>query len=170
MPRWMRVIRGMIGTGLTFAAGVGAVSAILGLVALVAGQVSGRELLEMAGKLSVVAFIVGVAFSGVLAISARGRAFDKLSLRLFTALGAGVGLLYFLIIGVNNGFRVWSAGDAVGNLTFLTLLGAGLAAGTLIVARKAGHALTSGEELRRLGEGEIDMPLARREADQKTAR
>jgi len=34
MPRWLSVIRGMIGTGLTFAAGVAVVGSILGLVGL----------------------------------------------------------------------------------------------------------------------------------------
>ena len=90
MPRWLRVIRAMIGTGLTFAAGVGVVSSILGLVGLLLGELSWDDL-RMVAKLSVVAFLVGVGFSGVLAIAARGRAFDRLSLRYVTALGAGGG-------------------------------------------------------------------------------
>lgn len=107
----------------------------------------------MVAKLSVVAFLVGVAFSGVLAITARGRAFDRLSLRFVTALGAGGGLLYFLFIAAVNGARVWSAWQAIANLTILTLLGGASAAVTLILARRAGRALKSGEESRSLGEG-----------------
>jgi hypothetical protein len=153
MPRWLRVIRGMIGTGLTFAAGVGVTSSMLGLVGRLLGELSGHELIQIVGKLSVVAFLVGVVFSGVLAVTARGRPFDRLSLRYVTALGAGGGLLYFLFIAAMNGARVWSASAAIANLTILILLGGGSAAGTLILARRAGHALQSGDESRSLDEG-----------------
>jgi len=159
----------MIGTGLTFAAGVGVVGSMLGLVGLLLGELSGHDL-RIVAKLSVVAFIVGVAFSGVLAIAARGRSFDRLSLRYVTALGAGGGLLYFLFIALMNGVRVWSASNAIGNLTILTLMGGGSAAATLLLARKAGHVLKSGEESRSLGEGRIEAPLARRETEQTSGR
>ncbi len=56
MPRWMKVIRGMIGTGLTFAVCVGIVSSMNGIVARIAGEISLRELVQMVGKISVVAF------------------------------------------------------------------------------------------------------------------
>jgi hypothetical protein len=147
MPRWLRVIRGMIGTGLTFAAGVGVVGAVIGGIAWLFGAVSGREVMEIVGKTSVVASLVGVGFSGVLAISARGRLFEKLSIPRFAALGAGGGLLYFLFIGIGgNAFARWSVLNAIGNLTILTVLGAGSATATLLVARRAGAALKSGEE------------------------
>jgi len=42
--------------------------------------------------------IVGVGFSGVLALAARGRTFERLSLQYITAVGAGGGFLYFLFI------------------------------------------------------------------------
>ena len=151
MPRWLRVIRGMIGTGLTFAAGAAVVGSILGLVGLLLGKLSWDDL-RMVAKVSVVAFLVGVGFSGMLAIAARGRTFDRLSLRSFTALGAGGGLLYFLFIAAMNGARVWSASTAVANLTILILLGGGSAAATLLLARRAGHALKSGEASRSLEE------------------
>jgi hypothetical protein len=166
MPRWMRVIRGMIGTGLTFAAGVGVLGSIIGLAALSLGAVSPREVMEIVGKTSVVSFIVGVAFSGVLAISARGLSFEKLSLRFVSALGAGAGLLYFLFIAGVNGAKVWSPADAVANLAILTLLGAGSASATLLVARRARHALKSGDEIRSLSEGSLEVPVARRESEE----
>ncbi|MEO8635443.1 MAG: hypothetical protein ABI587_09220 [Gemmatimonadales bacterium] len=169
MPRWLRVIRGMIGTGLSFAAGVGVVSSILGLVGLLLGALSWDDL-RMVAKLSVIAFLVGVGFSGVLAIAARRRTFDRLSLRYVTALGAGGGLLYFLFIAATNGARVWSVWNAIGNLTILTVLGGGLAAATLILARRTGRALKSGEESRSLAEGTSETPLARRDAEQKADR
>ena len=169
MPRWLRVIRGMIGTGLTFAAGVGVVGSLLGLVGLLLGRLSWDDL-RFVAKLSVVSFIVGVAFSGVLALAARGRTFDRLSLRFVTALGAGGGLLYFLFIAFMNGARVWSAGQAFVNLTILTVLGGGSAAATLILARKAGRALQFGEESPSLGEGRIETPLVLRDTEQTSGR
>jgi len=169
MPRWLSVIRGMIGTGLTFAAGVAVVGSMLGLVGLLLGKLSWDDL-RMVAKVSVVAFLVGVGFSGMLAIAARGRTFDRLSLRYFTALGAAGGLLYFLFIAAANGARVWSAWNAIGNLTILTLLGGGLAAATLILARRAGRALESGQESRSLGEGKIEAPLARRDTERESGR
>jgi len=164
MPRWLRVIRGMIGTGLTFAAGIGVMGSILGLVGLLLGELSWHDL-RMVGKLSVIAFLVGVGFSGALAIAAGGRTLDRLSLRYVAALGAGGGLLYFLFIAAVNGARVWSAWEAIGNLAILTLLGGGSAAAALSLARRAGRVLKSGEESHSPGEGRIEAPLDRRDTD-----
>jgi hypothetical protein len=169
MPRWLRIVRGMIGTGLTFAVGVGVVGSLIGLAALVFGQASVDDL-RFVAKLSVVAFIVGVGFSGALALAARGRTFEKLSLRYVTALGAAGGFLYFLFIAAMNGARVWSVWAALGNLTILTVLGAGSAAGMLLLARKAKEALSSGENMRSLGAGTPEAPLARRKSEQEARR
>lgn len=140
MPLWLRVIRGMIGTGLIFAAGVGVVaSMIAGLVWLLPVGVSGQEMLLMAIKSSIWAFPIGVAFSGLLAITARGRSFDKLSLPRFAALGAGVGFLFFGVLAI-NAWHAWSISTAIANATILVLLGGGSATGTLMVARRAGPA------------------------------
>lgn len=149
MPRWLRVIRGMIGTGLTFAFGVGVVGLLVGLIGVLMGaQV--WDNLRLVAKLSVVSFIVGVAFSSALALAARARTFDRLSLPFVTALGAGGGLLYFLFIAAANGARVWSLGTALTNLTILVFMGGGAAAATLLIARRAGRALTSAEEPKQL--------------------
>lgn len=61
MPRWLRIIRGMVGSGLRFAVGVGAVASILGLVGLLLGQASWDDL-RMVAKLSVVAFLLYFLF------------------------------------------------------------------------------------------------------------
>ena len=169
MPRWLRVVRGMIGTGLTFAVGVGAVSAAVGTIGLMAGGLTWIDVLRRVGKLSVVASLVGVVFSGVLAITARRRSFDTLSLPFVTAVGAGGGLLYFLFIGAMNGFRVWSLPTAMLNLTLLLAMGGGAAAGTFLVGRRVGRALTVGEESRSLGEGGIEAPLSQHETAQTVA-
>ena len=153
MPRWLRVIRGMLGMGLTFAAGVGVVaSMVFGLGWLLTGSESGLEMIRMVIASSIWAFPIGVAFSGVLAITARGRPFDKLSLPRVAALGAGGGLLLFGLLAV-NAWDSWSVMNAIANGALLTLLGGGSATATLMLARRAGPALKSGDESRSLGEG-----------------
>jgi hypothetical protein len=139
MPRWLRVIRGMIGTGLTFTAAVGVVGMLFGVPVWLFNEISGRELMEIVGRCAVVAFPVGVAFSGALALTARGRTLEKLSLPRVAALGAGAGLLYFALIGVNAAGR-WSVADTLANLAILTLLGGGSATAILLLARRAGRA------------------------------
>ena len=156
MPRWLRIIRGMIGTGLTFAAGIGVVASTTGLLVWLGDGITGHELMEIVGISSVVAFLLGVAFSGVLAIAARGRQFSQLSLRLVGTLGAGAGLLYFVFLALNGG-RNWSAPDAIANLVLLTLMGAGSAAATLMIARRAGSALESGDGLPSLGRSDEEI-------------
>ena len=154
MPRWLRVVRGMIGVGLTFAAGVGVVaSVVLALPTwLILGADAGREMLEMVVKASVWAFPIGMAFSGALALTARGLSFDKLSLPRFAAIGAGGGLLLFGLLAA-NAWQAWSAMDAIVNGVIFVLLGSGSATATLMIARKARPALMSGEEFRSLDEG-----------------
>ncbi len=153
MPRWRRVIRGMIGTGLTFSVGVGVVaSMIAGLVWLLTGSEGGREMTRLVVASSIWAFPIGLAFSGVMAITARGRTFDKLSLPQFAALGAGVGLLFFGLLAI-NAWDAWSVTTAIVNATIFVVLGGGSATATLMLARRAGPALKSGDEPPRLGEG-----------------
>ncbi len=153
MPRWLRVIRGMIGTGLTFAAGVGIVGSMASVLPwLLPGGYSGREILELVVKSSLWAFPIGVAFSGALAITTRGLPFDKLSLPRFAALGAGGGLLLFGLLAI-SAWQAWSVSTAIANATILVLLGGGSAAATLALARRARPALKSGDESCGPGEG-----------------
>ncbi|NNG15925.1 MAG: hypothetical protein HKM89_05530 [Gemmatimonadales bacterium] len=153
MPRWLRVIRGMIGMGLTFSAGVGVVASIIAVLPwLLLGGDSGRVMIRMVVASSIWAFPIGVAFSGVMAITARGRTFDKLSLPRFAALGAGAGLLLFGVLAL-NAWHAWSVADAIANGTIFVLLGGGSATATLMLARRARPALKSGDESRSLGEG-----------------
>ncbi len=140
MPRWLSVIRGMIGTGLTFSAGVGVVaSMIAGLVWLLPGSDNGLEMIRLVIASSIWAFPIGVAFSGFLAITARGRSFDKLSLPRFAALGVGVGLLFFGVLAL-NAWDAWSVTTAIVNATIFVLVGGGSATATLMLARRAGRA------------------------------
>jgi hypothetical protein len=136
----------MIGTGVTFAAGVGVVTSLVGAVAWIMGKATVIEVLQVAGRFSVVAFLLGVAFSGVLAITAGGRGFSKLSLRLVSGLGASAGLLYFGFLAMNGG-RNWSAKTAAVNFVVLTVMGGGAAAATLLIARRGRAAIDSADEL-----------------------
>jgi hypothetical protein len=140
----MRVIRGMIGMGLTFSVGVGVVAS---LIAVIPWLLDGGdpELIRLVAATSIWAFPIGVAFSGVLALTRRGRAFDKLSLPHFAALGAGAGLLLFGVLSL-NAWHAWSISQALGNAAILILLGSGSATATLMLARRAGPALESGDD------------------------
>ena len=163
MPRWLRVIRGLVGTGLTFATGVGGVVSIIGAIALLRGKATVRDVLETVGQFSVASFLLGVGFGGVLAISARTGLFKKLSLRLGTALGVGAGLLYWVFLAMTGG-RSWSPQLAVLNLALLVVIGGGSAAATLLIARRAGSLLTRGDERIGVGSGDEEKVSERRES------
>jgi hypothetical protein len=152
----------MLGTGLTFATGVGLLSSAIGAVAMLAGKRTFIDLLRTAGRLSVVSFILGVGFAGVLAIAARRRSFEKLTLGFVTSLGAGAGFLYFLFISI-SGSRVWTLPVALLNFSLLMVLGSGSAAATFLLARTAGRALKSGESAPELGEGSARQPTTQRD-------
>jgi len=145
----------MIGMGLTFAAATGAFFAVIALVLGLFFPGVENELPFMIIAGSVWAFAIGVTFSGILAIAARGLPFDKLSLPRVAALGAVGGLLLSgLLVAVT--WQEWSAWDALVPVTILPLLGAGSATASLLLARRAGPVSASGEESRSLGEGEVE--------------
>ena len=95
--------------------------------------------------LAVPGFFGGVIFSTVLRIAGRNRRFDELSLPRFTAWGAVGGILLGLLPAalVAVGLASLEGGArSVGELTAiiiapLTILGAGSAAATLLLARRA---------------------------------
>jgi hypothetical protein len=163
MPRWLRLVRGMVGTGLTFAAGVGGVVSIFGAVAWLRGRATGLEVLETVGRFSVAGFVLGVGFAGVLVIAARTGLFRKLSLRVGTSLGVGAGLLYWLALAATGG-RSWSPRLAILNFVVLVLMGGGLAAATVLIARRAGSALGAGDGLPSVGAGDEEVLRDRRKS------
>lgn len=152
MPRWLKTIRGMVGMGLTFSVGVGVVGSVIAVIpALLLGGDSVREVARLVAASAIWAFPVGVAFSGVMALTARGRAFETLSVPRFAALGAGAGLLLFGVLAL-NAWHAWSIPTAIANATIFVLLGSGSASAALLLARRVGPALESGEEPRSLPE------------------
>ena len=149
MPNWLRITRGLLGMGLTFAAGVGIVGSVISLPWLIAGGASGLEVLELVAKSAIWAFPIGMAFGGVLALAGRRLRFEELSLPRFAAFGAGAGLLLFGALAV-NAHQAWSLGDAMGNAVILAFLGGGSATASLLIARKAKPKLKPGERTRQL--------------------
>lgn len=128
MKKWLRRIRGAVGMGLTWAlAWFGAGIALLLVVGPDAADV------PFPLGFGALGFLAGVTFSGVLGLMEGRRRFDQMSLPRFAAWGAAGG---FLLSGV----FAWAAGLG-GEFLILgpvfALAGAGSAAGTLALARKA---------------------------------
>jgi len=148
MKKWLKRIRGAVGMGLTWAAGWGVVGAVVGLVTLAMGTpaLGGMGLVGGALMWTVVGFVGGALFSTVLGITEGRRTFHEMSLPRFAAwgaAGAGAGLLTMLFLGI------WGPLTLTGVLVgvVMTLMGAGSAAGSLALARKAhdGDLLEAGE-------------------------
>ena len=146
MRKWLKRIRGAVGMGLTWAIGWGFVGGLLGVLWLAVVETPATTLafalaLFQAGAL--VGFILGGTFSVVLAMEGRGRAFDEISLLRFTIWGAFGGLLMWAPLALTLvGAAGWSVGgtdllELALTTTVLALLGAGSAAGTLVLARRA---------------------------------
>jgi len=145
VSRWLRIIRGMVGMGLTFSAGVGAIASLVaGALWLITGAPF-RELAFPVVASSIWAFPIGVAFSGVIALTARGRTFERLSVPRFAALGAAAGLALFGVLAL-NAWDAWSLPTAIANATLFVLLGGGSATASLLIARRAGGVLEAGDE------------------------
>lgn len=168
MPRWMRVVRGMIGTGLTFAAGVGGVATLIaGVVSLFVDDFPLRAVFAIGGRMAVVSFILGVAFSGALALASRLRKFD-LSIKRMALFGAGAGALFYVTIGVNGAFNAWNLRDAIANFALLTAMGGGAATAVALLARRAKSSPSESDETLEIGEGAA-QPIETRVRDSEHA-
>jgi len=137
MRTWWRRIRGAMGMGLTWAAAWGGAGAIVMLGFLLAtGRRPDAPFPLMFG---VFGFVAGVIFSGVLGIVEGRRRFDQMSLPRFAAWGAAGGFL----LSAAFVLAVSLAGDPafLWNLVVVgpvfAFAGAGSAAGSLAVARRA---------------------------------
>ena len=139
MKKWLKRIRGAIGMGVTWAAGWAPVGAVTGLIAgvVLGGVPLGVIATNYAALFGVLGFVGGTIFSTVLRVTEGRHRFDQLSLPRFVAWGALGGLLL--------GVLAVTAGILGPGLTILdaviagvsTLLGAGSAAGSLALARRA---------------------------------
>lgn len=161
MKKSLQRLRGAIGIGLTWAARWAPIGALTGWVT---GQVLGFPLgvvtTNYAVMFGVLGFIGGTIFSTVLSLAEGRRSFDQLSLPRFVAWGGLGGLLL-------GGLAV-TAGLLGTGLTMLgavitgasTLLGAGSAAGTLVLA-KAAHRQALPQEREDIARAELTGDKAR---------
>lgn len=138
MNTWFRRVRAAIGIGVTWAAGWAPIGAVTGwITAVFLGFPLGTVAINYAVMFGVLGLIGGTIFSLVLSVAEGHRSFHQLSLPRFVGWGALGGL-------VLGGLSV-AAGLLGSGLTTLgaviagasTLLGAGSAAGTLVIARAA---------------------------------
>lgn len=129
MSTWQRRIRGAIGMGLTWGAAWFGAGMLLLLVI-------GPDAADVPFPLGfgLLGFLAGVTFSLVLATAGRRRQLEELSLARFAGWGALGGLVFSGVFAVVAGLG--AAFPAVGAV--FALAGAGSAAGTLALARRAG--------------------------------
>jgi hypothetical protein len=129
MERFLKRIRGIIGTGVTWALAWVGLGAVVG--ALVGYPVS--FLFRIALSNSVSGFLAGAAFAGILSVAERKRTLESLSLKRVALWGAiGGGLLSFIPMayGVPLAYLL-------GPLVINAGIGAGMAAGSVAMARRA---------------------------------
>jgi peptidoglycan/LPS O-acetylase OafA/YrhL len=135
MKKWLRRIRGAVGMGLTWAVVWGAAAVLMGL--LVDPDGSMDEMWVAIGAYP--GFLGGVVFSAVLAVAARRRRLDELSLARVAGWGAAAGLLVgsipFVLGDPLTDIPLWLLGTAV--IGSITVLSAASAAGSLALARRA---------------------------------
>jgi len=129
MKRILRKIRGMIGTGLTWAAAWIGLGAVLGALA---GFPMG-SLFRLALSNSVGGFIAGASFALILSVAERRRTLEDLSLRRVALWGAIGGLVVTsipLAFGAPLAFLM-------GPLVINGGIGAALASGSVVMAKRA---------------------------------
>jgi hypothetical protein len=150
MAKWLRRIRGAVGMGLTWAVVWAVVAVAIGMVVDPDGSMD--EMWPMIGALP--GFLGGITFSTVLAVAARRRRLEELSLPRVAAWGAAaglaVGVLPFTIGEPTSEVPLWLLGSVV--IGTITVLSAASAAGSLALARRADarESLSIGEAAARL--------------------
>ena len=163
MKKWLRRIRGAVGTGLTWAAGWAIAGLLIGVTSVLLPGLPWDSFFRVFDAplpaLAIPGFFAGVFFSIVLGIAARRKRFDELSVPKFAAWGAVGGLLVtlfpFALVALGLASR---EGSAVGTWQILAavtapfvVLSAASAAGSLMLARRAAD--------RQSLDGRVDSPL-----------
>jgi hypothetical protein len=147
MKDWIRRVKGGIGMGLTWAAGWMPIGALTGLALWVVLKPAvafgvepvrlGRLIISNALFFGALGFVAGSIFAAVLRLAEGRHRFDELTLPRFAAWGGVAGLL----LGGTAAITIFIPGLQLVNDTIVasvaTLLGAGSAAGSLAIARKA---------------------------------
>ena len=139
MKDWLRRIQGAMGIGMTWALGWAVVGAIFGATIAIITGAPPSALGPLWGQaMGALGFVGGVAFSCILALAERRRSLADFSLPRFTALGALGGFVVGLAIAgmVGTGVTAFLLLDSI-IIGAFTILGAGSAAGSLALARRA---------------------------------
>ncbi len=127
MKKWLKRIRGAVGLGLAWAAAWFGVGALIGLV-------GGLGAVALAISWAQIGFVGGIIFSTLLGISLGRRRFDEMSLPVFAGIGGAVGGIIAVVLGLNT---VGPDTLTLFRTGAVFLLGAGSAAGSLALARRA---------------------------------
>ena len=163
MKKWLKRIRGAVRMGLIWAAGWSPIGAVIGVVVgIVVGEVGLGVVALYVWYFAALGFFLGAAFMSatLLKISKEGRRFDEMSFPRVVGIGGilvGGGLsAFFLSTGDPLSEFLLSIGDPP-TLRWLfsglaALLGAGSAAGSLALARRARD-----RDLLEVGEG-LSLP------------
>ena len=156
MKRWLKRIDAAVGMGLTWAVALAIVALLFEVFDAVFLGGSAWDILVAPLGGAFFGFIGGSVFSVALAVAGRRRSFDEMSLPRFAAWGALVPSLIIVALEA-----LWPSGtlydlSGLGFTTVSALMGAGFAAGTLALARKAEdrELLEAGEGALGLAEGE----------------
>jgi hypothetical protein len=148
MKSWMRRLRGAIGMGVTWAIAWAVGGLMIGVLSNLIPVLPWHLFFDIFDAplpaLAVPGFIAGALFSLVLAIAARRRRFDELSIPRFAAWGAVGGALLSLVPAAMVGVGLAHLGTPERGLAQLTAAIAGplvvfsatSAAGSLALARK----------------------------------
>ena len=157
MSDWKRILKGILGMGATFGGLAAVFFSILAVVSAIFFPGAEDDLLFMVVAGTVWGTGLAVSFSTVLAIAARGRSFDELSLPRVAAVGVGAGLaLATLLVGATWGD--WPNNNWIVPFSFLPMLGVGGGMGSLLLARTAGRLLKAEKESPALASGEPSDP------------
>ena len=153
MMQWGRRVRGALVMGVMWALVWAPVALLLGILVIDPDN-SMDEMWPVVGALP--GFVGGVVFSIVLAIAARRRRFDELSVPRFAAWGALagfiVGMLPFVLGTPTSAVPLWQLALAI--VGAITLLCAASAAGSLALARM-GERRERGDTLTAPGESPL---------------
>jgi len=150
---WKRIFKGILGMGATFGALAAVFFSILAVVSAVFFPGAEDDLVFMIVAGTVWSTVLAVSFSSVLAIAARGRSFDELSLLRVAAVGVGAGLVLATVL-VGATWGEWPNNNWIVPFSFLPMLGAGGGMGSLLLARSAGRALSPRHDSTTLASGE----------------
>ena len=128
MNRFLKRVRGILGTALTWA--IGWVGLGVGIGALAGFPFS--YLLRMALNSSVAGFMAGASFAVILSVAERNHSLEDLSLRR-VALWGGAGGLLLSVVPMAFGVPV---PYLLGPLVINVGIGAGMATGSVVLARR----------------------------------